>query len=118
MRGWAKNQSGIYKVEKERLTQLINALDLKEESILLDVTKCTTKNEAEQKIRALLREEDIKWAPRAKVRKVVQGDGNTKFFHMIANGKHGKKKIIRLEHDEGTIVGHENLKLYISNYYT
>ena len=40
-----------------------------------------------------------------------------KFFHMIANGKHRKKKIIQLEQDEGTVVGHENLKLYISNYY-
>uniref|UniRef100_A0A452Y9A8 Uncharacterized protein n=1 Tax=Aegilops tauschii subsp. strangulata TaxID=200361 RepID=A0A452Y9A8_AEGTS len=54
---------------------------------------------------------------RAKVLKVVQGDDNTQFFHMIANGKHGKKKIIQLEQDGGTIVGHENLKAYITNYY-
>ena len=49
--------------------------------------------------------------------KVVQGDDNTQFFHMIANGKHRKKKIIQLEQDEGTILGHENLKSYISSYY-
>ena len=36
---------------------------------------------------------------------------------MIANGKHRKTNIIQLEQDEGTIVGHENLKAYISNYY-
>ena len=36
---------------------------------------------------------------------------------MIANGKHRRKTIIQLEHDEETVVGHENLKLYISNYY-
>lgn len=35
----------------------------------------------------------------------------------MANGKRRKKKIIQLEQDEGTIVGHENLKLNISNYY-
>ena len=51
------------------------------------------------------------------MRRVVQGDKNTQFFHMIANGKHRKKRIIQLEQDEGTIVGHENLKMYISNYY-
>uniref|UniRef100_A0A453N1K1 Uncharacterized protein n=1 Tax=Aegilops tauschii subsp. strangulata TaxID=200361 RepID=A0A453N1K1_AEGTS len=56
-------------------------------------------------------------ALRAKVLKVVQGDDNTQFFHMIANGKHRKKKIIQLEQDEGTVIGHENLKSYISNYY-
>ena len=53
----------------------------------------------------------------AKVLQVVQGDDNTQFLHMIANGKHRKKKIIQLEQDEGTIMGHENLKAYISNYY-
>ena len=37
LRGWARNESGIYKQEKERLTQLIDALDLKAEVNLLDV---------------------------------------------------------------------------------
>ena len=64
-----------------------------------------------------MREEELKWALRAKTLKVVHGDDNTQFFHMIANGKHRKKKIIQLEQDEETIVGHENLKLYISNFY-
>ena len=59
----------------------------------------------------------MKWALRAKLLKVVQGDENTQFFHMIGNGKHRKKKVVQLEQDEGTIVGHEILKLYISNYY-
>uniref|UniRef100_A0A8I6YB15 Reverse transcriptase domain-containing protein n=1 Tax=Hordeum vulgare subsp. vulgare TaxID=112509 RepID=A0A8I6YB15_HORVV len=77
----------------------------------------SSKNEAEQRVRVLLREEEMKWALRAKVRAIVQGDNNTKFFHLIANGKHRKKRILQLEQDEGTIVGHENLKLYISNYY-
>jgi hypothetical protein len=36
---------------------------------------------------------------------------------MIANGKHRKKKIFQLEQDEGMILGQENLKLYITNYY-
>ena len=36
---------------------------------------------------------------------------------MITNGKHRKKRIFQLEQDEGTIIGQENLKLYITNYY-
>ena len=36
---------------------------------------------------------------------------------MISNGKHRKKKIFQLEQDEGTILGQENLKAYITNYY-
>ena len=54
---------------------------------------------------------------RAKVRKVVQGDANTQFFHLIANGKHRKKRIFQLEQDDGTILGQDNLKTYITEYY-
>jgi mannosylglycoprotein endo-beta-mannosidase len=35
----------------------------------------------------------------------------------VANGKHRRKKFFQLEQDEGTIVGQENLKQYISEYY-
>ena len=86
------------------------------ETNLLDETEQAVKFEAELKLRVFLREEEMKWALRAKVLKVVQGDDNTQFFHMIANGKHRRKKIIQLEQDEVTVVCHENLKLYISNY--
>jgi mannosylglycoprotein endo-beta-mannosidase len=36
---------------------------------------------------------------------------------LIANGKHRKKKKIQLEQQEGTIVGEDNLKLYITEFY-
>jgi hypothetical protein len=42
---------------------------------------------------------------------------NTKYFHLVANGKHRKKKIFQLEQEEGTIIGQDNLRTYISEYY-
>jgi hypothetical protein len=48
---------------------------------------------------------------------VQEGGNNTKCFYLIANGKHRKKRIYQLEQDEGTIVGEENLKVYITEYY-
>ena len=62
LRGCAKHQTGIYKVEKERLTQVINELDLKAESNVLNVSDRTVNNEVEQKLCALLKEEEMKWA--------------------------------------------------------
>ena len=32
-----------------------------------------------------------------------------RYFHLIANGKHRKKRILQLEQDEGMIVGEANL---------
>ena len=117
LRGWAKHLGGVYKVEKERLLSLIQTLDIKAETMVLLPTELHIKHEAEMRLKDLLREEELKWALRAKVRKVVQGDANTQFFHMIANGKHRKKRIFQLEQDEGTIVGQDNLKTYITEYY-
>ena len=83
----------------------------------MQATELHAKLQAEMRLKELLLEEELKWTLRAKVRKVVQGDANTQFFHLIANGKHRKKRIFQLEQDEGTILGHDNLKLYITEYY-
>ena len=40
-----------------------------------------------------------------------------KYFHLIANGIHRKKIIFQLEQEEGTIIGQENLKTYITEYH-
>ena len=87
LRGWAKNKSGIYKVEKERLLQIINELDLRAETSLLNMFDQNIKIEVEMKLKALLREEEMKWALRSKVSKIVQGDDSTQLFHRIANGE-------------------------------
>ena len=109
--------SSEYKIQKDMLLSLIQTLDLKAESTILQPAELQVKTEAEKRLKGLLREEELKWALRAKVRKVVQGDANTQFFHLIANGKHRKKRIFKLEQDEGTILGQDNLKLYITEYY-
>ena len=48
LRGWARNESGIYKQEKDRLIRMIKALDLKVESNMLHATEQAAKTEAEQ----------------------------------------------------------------------
>ena len=35
LRGWAKHLSGVYKIEKDRLLSLVQALDIKAESAIL-----------------------------------------------------------------------------------
>jgi hypothetical protein len=38
-------------------------------------------------------------------------------FHLIANGKHRIKRIFQLEQEEETIIGQDNIKCYITNFY-
>ena len=42
---------------------------------------------------------------------------NTKYFQLIANGKHRKTRIFQLEDGDKIIKGDEELKKYITNYY-
>ena len=83
----------------------------------LDLVERAAKREVEKKLTKFLGEVEIKWAQRAMVRRVVQRDNNTQFFHPTASEKHMKKHIIQVEHDEGTIVVHDNLRVHIINFY-
>ena len=51
LRGWAKHLSEIYKAEKERLLLVIQSLDLKAESSILDTRELETKVEAELRLK-------------------------------------------------------------------
>jgi hypothetical protein len=47
----------------------------------------------------------------------LEGDSNTNYFQLIANGKHRKTRIFQLQHEDGVIEGDEALREYATNYY-
>ena len=102
---------------RDKLTLLINELDIKAENTPLTAAERAAKREADEGLARLRRDEESKWAQREKVKYIQEGGNNTRYFHIIANGKHRKNKIFQLEQDEGTIVGQENLKIFISEFY-
>jgi hypothetical protein len=65
----------------------------------------------------LLREEDIKWYQWAKVKELLEGDSNTKYFQLIANGKYRKTRIFQLQDEDKIIEGEKELSEYMMNYY-
>ena len=92
LKGRAKNLSGKYKKEKERLSRLIDELDIKAESVPLSTSERETLRKANDSICQLRRDEETKWAQHAKVKHIQEGGNNTKYFHLIANGKPRKKE--------------------------
>jgi hypothetical protein len=117
LRGWAKNMNGAYKKEKHELLRKVKELDKKAESQLLSQQEWDLKQSVRVRHTQLLREEELKWFQRAKTTKILKGDSNTKYFHMVANGKRRKTRIFRLEQEDGIVEGDEQLKCYIMNYY-
>ena len=105
LRGWAKNLSGEYKYLKEKLLKLTDELDIKAETTPLSVAEKAAKKEADECIARLRRDEEAKWAQRAKVKHIQEGGSNTRYFHLIANGKHRKKRIFQLVKRRGNNSG-------------
>jgi hypothetical protein len=68
LRGWARNISGDYKKEKERLLNIIDSLDIRVESSPLSESERKEKKEADERLASLRRDEESKWAQRAKVK--------------------------------------------------
>jgi hypothetical protein len=91
-------------------------LDKIVESQLLSQREWDLKQSIHERLNQLLREE-LKWFQRAKTTNILEGDNNTRYFHMIANGKRKKTRVFRLKQEEGVIEGEKALKDYITKYY-
>ncbi|XP_073367868.1 uncharacterized protein [Aegilops tauschii subsp. strangulata] len=114
---WAKHTNGIYKKEKQWLCTIIDDLDKIVETHTLSQQGIELKNQSNEKVARLLREEEIKYYQRSKADFTLMGDSNTRYFQLVANGRHRKKCMYSLQQEEGRIEGQEELKKYITNYY-
>ena len=117
LRGWAKNTSGAYKKEKKLLLNKLDELDKKAEIDCLNESEINLKHVLHERLAELLREEELKWSQRAKVKQLLEGDANTKFYHLVANGRHRKTRIFQLEDGNKLISGDAELKKHITTYY-
>lgn len=97
-------------IERKNILSLIDLLDKKAESSPLSDYEINSKQYLKERLVTLLREEEIKRYERAKVKTLLEGDNNSKFFHLVANGKHRKQCIFKLEQEDGIVVGDEQLK--------
>jgi hypothetical protein len=64
-----------------------------------------------------LREEEIAWFRRSKTENMLEGDNNTKYFQLIANGKHRETCIFQLEENNKIVKNEVELKEHITSYY-
>jgi uncharacterized protein (DUF488 family) len=75
------------------------------------------KHFSNNRLAEMLREKEIKWYQRAKVKELLEEDSNSKYFQLIANGKHRKTRIFQLQHEDRIIEGEKELSDYVTSYY-
>lgn len=88
------DMNGAYKKEKQELMRKAKELDKNAESWLLSQQELELKQCIKDRLAQLLREEEIKWFQRAKTKKLLQGDNNTKYFRWWLMEKEGKLESI------------------------
>jgi hypothetical protein len=72
---------------------MIDSLDKKAEYSNLFPNKLDMLRCLRDRISHLLREEEIAWFQKSKTKDLLEGDNNTKYFRLVANGKYRKSRI-------------------------
>ena len=75
------------------------------------------KKECQDNLKFILKDEETKWLQRSHYKELFEGDSNTKDYHVKANGRFRKNRIVKLLQDEGVIEREEYLIKYITNFY-
>jgi hypothetical protein len=81
------------KKEKKGLLDKLNMLDKKAEVSLLSAQEADLKQCLHNCLSQMLREEELKWYQRSKAKHLLEGDVNTKYFQLLANGRYRKTQI-------------------------
>jgi hypothetical protein len=72
----------------------LDTLDKRSEIFGLSANDRKSQKLYQDKLRELIREEEVKWMQRAKENELKDGDGNSKNFHQKANGRRRKNLIV------------------------
>ena len=95
---------------------MIDSFDTKAEHTVLSQFEQDTLSCLRNRIAHLLRQEEIAWFQRSKTKNHLEGDNNTKYFQLIASGKHRKTRIFRLEGNNKIIKDETELRDRITSY--
>lgn len=95
----------------------MDALDHLEECRSLTRAESTLRRLAAQEIHNLKVEKLSFWRQRFNLRRAVEWDENSRFFHTSANGRRRKNAIQRLEHDGDKLTSHDAKSVVLFDFY-
>jgi hypothetical protein len=117
LKGWGANQRSFNRRNKDVLLQQIQELDLLANNSGLDDEGWSRRYHLEEHLMAIHRDEEEFWHQHGRLKWVLQGDANTKYFHAIANGRRRKCLISALVAPEGRLINKAAIQVHIYQFY-
>jgi hypothetical protein len=99
------------------LLERLDLLDKKGESTPLSTVEKELQVTLHDRLKKLLREEEIKCRQRAKEKDLKEGDVNTRYFHLKASGRRKKNYILVLQNNGEEIYGESDLIKHVTDFY-
>ncbi|XP_039140432.1 uncharacterized protein LOC120277641 [Dioscorea cayenensis subsp. rotundata] len=93
LKTWAKFEFGSIKLKKLGLLHEMDLLDRVRETRSLTPFEVNGEVHLRTKLGAILRQEETYWKQRARMNWIKEGDENTRFFHLVANGRRNRNFI-------------------------
>jgi hypothetical protein len=117
LRGWSKNIGKEQRVIKSQLLDQIKLLDEEADADGLEEQGWVLRYHLKEQLINIYKLEEEYWRQRGRVRWSLQGDGNTAYFHAVANGCRRKCLISSLNMEAGPIMDKRLIQEHIYSFY-
>ncbi|XP_039125244.1 uncharacterized protein LOC120261424 [Dioscorea cayenensis subsp. rotundata] len=93
LRHWAKFSFGSIKLRKLALLLELDKLDSEAENRILSHSESKREEDLRIEMSMISKQEELYWKQRSRLQWLKEGDDNTRFFHMVANGRKNRNFI-------------------------
>lgn len=114
---WVRSNFGDVRAAKESILEEMQSIDLKEELCLLLMEEVDRRSALKVQFATKVREEEIKWKQRSRVRWLKVGDKNSKFFHGMLSARQRINKIDFLLERENKIEDRESITTHVIDFF-
>lgn len=117
MKGWGANLGRDLRECKKALLSMIQALDLRADTLGLSPDEWLSRYDLEDKLSMIYTDEEAYWRLRGAQKWVLKGDANTIYFQAIANGRHRRNTIPLLWDGETLLQDPRDIRSHVDGFY-